>query len=225
MSEERMRQLEDRMQALERELAAVKAALPGPLNNTERIASFRRLWSCRNLRVLGNVRLKTPVLLIGEGVITLGEGVEFGYERDQYFLSGYILIDARHNSHIEIGAGTIINNNSVLIAEGEGIEIGQRSLIGSSVEIYDSDFHDLDPERRSGPSLTKKVVIERNTFIGGRCVVLKGSRIGADSVIGHSSVVSGNIPPGVIAAGVPARVLRPVPRQRQSAPLGLGGTA
>lgn len=133
------------VKALERELAAVKAALSDPSNNNQRIEAFRRLWRCRKVTVLGNTaRMTTPVLLLGERSITIGDGVQSGYERDQFFLSGYILIDARRDAHIEIGAGAVINNNSVLIAEGEGIEIGPQALIGASVQIFDTDFHNLD---------------------------------------------------------------------------------
>lgn len=57
------------------------------------------------------------------------------------------------------------------------------------------------------------MVIGRNIFIGAHYAVLKGSRIGADSIIGYGSVVTGDIPAGVVAAGSPARVLRPVPRE------------
>jgi maltose O-acetyltransferase len=214
MSEERMRQLEARIEALERELRALRAPPPDPLDNKQRIAAFRRLWTCRKVTVLGSTaRMTTPVLLLGEGSITIGDGVQFGYERDQFFLSGYILIDARRDAHIAIGADAVINNNATLIAEGEGIEIGPETLIGASVQIFDTDFHNLDPARRRDPvSPTKKVLIGRNVFLGAHCAVLKGSRIGADSVVGYGSVVTGDIPAGVIAAGSPARVIRPVPR-------------
>jgi acetyltransferase-like isoleucine patch superfamily enzyme len=214
MSEDKMDRLESRVEALERELAEIKTARPARMNHRERIEAYRRRWNCRNLTIKGEVRLGTPVLLLGEGSITIGDGVQFGYERDPFFFSGYILIDARRNAHIEIGEGAIINNNTTLIAEGEGIEIGVRALIAWSVEIFDSDFHDLDPRRRlGGQSVTRKVVVGSNALIGAHCAILKGSRIGADSVIGHRSIVTGDIPPGVIAAGSPARVIRPLAQQ------------
>jgi acetyltransferase-like isoleucine patch superfamily enzyme len=51
-------------------------------------------------------------------------------------------------------------------------------------------------------------VIEDNVWIGGQVSVMPGVRIGRDTVIGIHAVVFGNMPPGVIVGGNPARVLR-----------------
>jgi len=75
----------------------------------------------------------------------------------------------------------------------------------------DSDFHDLSPEgRHFGPASAEPVVIEDNVFIGSRAIILKGVTIGRDSVIGAGSVVTRSIPPRTVAAGNPAKVLRPL---------------
>jgi acetyltransferase-like isoleucine patch superfamily enzyme len=68
----------------------------------------------------------------------------------------------------------------------------------------DNDWHQED----SRVSLNKPVIIEDDVFIGVNSMVLKGVRIGAGSLIGAGSVVTKDIPPGVIAAGVPAKVIR-----------------
>jgi maltose O-acetyltransferase len=77
------------------------------------------------------------------------------------------------------------------------------------VQILDSDFHDLHPDRRRGgrPAMAP-VHLEENVFIGDGTKILKGVTIGRDSVIGAGSVVTRSIPAGVIAAGNPARVVR-----------------
>jgi acetyltransferase-like isoleucine patch superfamily enzyme len=210
MSEDQIQRLESRLQALEHEISEIKAR-PDRLNHRARIEAYQRLWTCRKVTIKSNVRLATPLLLLGEGSITIGDDVVFGYDRDPFFFSGYILIDARHDAHIDIGDGVVINNNSALIAEGEGIALGERTLIAWSVEIFDSDFHDLDPRRRlNGRPATKTVAIGRNVLLGAHCTIFKGSRIGDNSVVGHGSIVNGDIPAGVIAAGSPARVLRPL---------------
>jgi maltose O-acetyltransferase len=72
----------------------------------------------------------------------------------------------------------------------------------------DNDFHRLEPERRNERPESKPIVLEDNVWLGGRVIVLAGVTIGEDSVIGAGSVVTSDIPPKVIAAGVPARVIR-----------------
>lgn len=98
-----------------------------------------------------------------------------------------------------------------VICCAESITIGKRVAIGANTTITDTDFHPLDPiERWKNPAggKTAPVVIEDDVFIGMNCLILKGVTIGRGSVIGAGSVVTSDIPPGVIAAGNPARVIR-----------------
>src|SRR4029078_4288947 len=110
---------------------------------------------------------------------------------------------------IEIGTRTEFNNNLTIKSQGAGIQIGRDGVFGANVEIFDSDFHALDPLRRKAPTQrTAPVVIEDNVFVGMGVRILKGVTIGWDYVIGAGSVVSRSIPAGVVAAGNPARVVR-----------------
>lgn len=91
------------------------------------------------------------------------------------------------------------------------IQIGSHVLIGANCVIADTDFHPLELRERwedSADAATAPIVIGDYVFIGMQSVVLKGVTIGAGSVIGACSVVTRDIPPGVIAAGNPARVIR-----------------
>jgi acetyltransferase-like isoleucine patch superfamily enzyme len=183
----------------------------GTLVQRPRIVKYRALSSCR--RVSGSPLVRQPVLFLGDGAIILGENVEFGWPTSNSFYSGYCHLEAMAaESLIEIGDGAQVNNNAFIKSEGPGIRIGARALLGSEVTIYDSDFHDLHPERRRGgqPS-TAAVELAENVFIGDRVLILKGVRIGVGSVIGAGSVVSNSIPDGVIAAGSPARVINRLP--------------
>ncbi len=93
----------------------------------------------------------------------------------------------------------------------ERIIIGDRVTIGANCTIIDTDFHPLDPqERQLHPNATRTdpVVIEDDVSIGMNCLVLKGVTIGQCSMIGAGSVVTRDVPPGVIAAGNPACVVR-----------------
>ncbi len=87
-------------------------------------------------------------------------------------------------------------------------------LIGAGCKIYDTDFHPIDAEYRFGgrkdnqETKTKPIVIEDGVFIGGHSIILKGTHIGSNTVIGAGSVVSGEIPANQIWAGNPARFIR-----------------
>lgn len=109
-----------------------------------------------------------------------------------------------HAGLLEIGNSVNINFGAAISAH-EHVKIGDRVRIGPYAIIMDSDYHTAK-DRHARPSLP--VVIEEDVWLAGRVSVLKGARIGKGSVITAGSVVSGEIPAGVIAGGVPARVLR-----------------
>jgi acetyltransferase-like isoleucine patch superfamily enzyme len=109
-----------------------------------------------------------------------------------------------------IGDGVALNGTS--ITSRCRIEIGSGTLIAANVIIVDSDFHQQwPPERRFfgvGTEDDRPVTIGRNVWIGMGSIVLKGVTVGDNSIIGAGSVVTRSIPPNVLAAGSPARVIR-----------------
>lgn len=173
-----------------------------------------------------------PVLFLGPGRIAIGEGVELGWPTSSLFHTGYIHIEAATpEARIELCDGVQLNNNAFIKSEGAGIVIGPRALIGSGVEIIDSDFHDLHPARRRGgrPRMAP-VRLGENVFVGDGVKILKGVSVGDHSVIGAGSVLSASIPAGVVAAGNPARVIRELDGERGAdgdlcAPLSPAGMA
>jgi acetyltransferase-like isoleucine patch superfamily enzyme len=187
-----------------------------------RIIKYRALSTCT--RMSGSPIVLQPLLLLGPGAISMGERVVFGWQRSNAFYTGYCHLEAStQDSAIEIGDGAEINNNAFIKSEGPGIRIGARALLGSEVTIYDSDFHDLRPDRRrNGRPNMAAVELAENVFIGDRVLILKGVQIGAHSVIGAGSVVTSSIPEGMIAAGNPARIVGEVPDAGVTEPLGTG---
>ncbi len=110
---------------------------------------------------------------------------------------------------LEIGENFAMTGGS--ICAQERITIGSRVAVGANCTIVDTDFHPLDPARRlinPNEGSSAPVVLEDDVFIGMNCLILKGVTIGCGSVIGAGSIVTRSIPPGVIAAGNPAKVLR-----------------
>lgn len=120
----------------------------------------------------------------------------------------------KRNSQLTIGRDTGLT--SATVSAAVNVAIGERVLIGAGTLITDSDHHVVEPvsgtpRRYAGFPATRNsdaVVIEDDVFIGARTIVLKGSRIGRGSVIGAGSVVAGVIPPMVVAAGNPCRVVK-----------------
>jgi len=173
-----------------------------------RILKYRLLSNCR---VVGQPSILQPVQLVGGGEIVFDGIVKIGVFPSPYFFNGYAYIEARNRgAKIKIGNGTWINNNFVAISDHKSITIGENVLIGTYVEIFDSDFHGLEPDRRgiSCPEEASDVTIEDNCFIGSNVKILKGVTIGRDSVIANSSLVTKSIPSGVVAGGNPAKVLK-----------------
>jgi acetyltransferase-like isoleucine patch superfamily enzyme len=173
-----------------------------------RILKYRLLSTCR--RVSGTPIALQPILFVGPGEVVLGEGVQFGWKNSPLFYSGYCHVEVTNaTARIEVGDRTEFNNNLTLKSEGDGIRIGSDCLFGADIQIFDSDFHDLHPERRgAGTQKKAPVVIGDNVFVGMGVKILKGVTIGSDSVVGAGSIVTRPIPAGVLAAGNPARVIR-----------------
>ncbi len=110
-------------------------------------------------------------------------------------------------------SGEIILGKYILISPGTSIrtakkiKIGQSTMIASDVTITDSDWHGIY-DRTDYVASPKEVTIEDNVWIGEKSIILKGTKIGANSIIGAGSVVSGEVPPNTIYAGNPAREIR-----------------
>lgn len=159
----------------------------------------------------GRLRLHVPLRCDGVGRVTLGAGIIVGYGPAPILGDGAVRLQARAASaRISVGESTFFSNNVQVIAEQE-VTIGARCLLGDAVLILDSDFHNLSAEGRHRlPGVTAPVVIEDNVLVGSRTIILKGVTIGRDSVIGAGSLVARSIPPGVVAAGNPAKIIRPL---------------
>jgi acetyltransferase-like isoleucine patch superfamily enzyme len=110
---------------------------------------------------------------------------------------------------LEIGDNFGMTGGTLCAAEH--ISIGNNVAIGANSTVIDTDFHPLNSElRRIDPqgAKTAPIYIEDDVFIGMNCLILKGVTIGKSSVIGAGSVVTKEIPAGVIAAGNPAQIIK-----------------
>lgn len=111
--------------------------------------------------------------------------------------------------NIHIGNNFYANFDCVML-DGGGIYIGDDVLLAPRVGIYTSN-HALDPqERAAGGCFARPVNIGNRVWIGAGAHLNPGVSIGEGSIIGSGSVVTADIPAGVIAAGVPCKVIRAI---------------
>ena len=163
------------------------------------------------------VNLLTPTVFKGLGRIRLTTTTVFGWTASPGSYSCSYVEARNPGALIEIGERTTINNSAVLIAEGAGIHIGARCLIGTEFQVLDTNAHELELGRRHLPdSRTKQVMVGDDVFIGSRVTLLKGCRIGNGCVIAAGAVVppSFEAAPYCIVAGNPARIVGRVPDAR-----------
>lgn len=104
---------------------------------------------------------------------------------------------------IEIGHRTFVNYG-VIITSYELVRIGNDCMLAHHVIILDCNEHPVLGDSQQ----PRPVILEDNVWLGDRVLVLPGVRIGEGAVVGAGSVVVKDIPPGCVAVGNPARVVK-----------------
>jgi acetyltransferase-like isoleucine patch superfamily enzyme len=114
-----------------------------------------------------------------------------------------VRLECWRDARIVIGNGTYLNRNVEIIAQEE-VSIGRDCKIAWDVVIMDTDQHGIGGEL----PVAQPVRIGDRVWIGCRAIILKGVTIGDDAVIGAGAVVTRDVPPGAVAVGQPARVIK-----------------
>lgn len=172
--------------------------------------AWMRLFGCvvpRSCEIAG-----FPVIGKVEGVLVLGEHVRVISMPTRYArgMPCPCTFSAEPGAIIEIGDDSYVAG--AVLCAGKRISIGKRVLIAAGCKIFDSDGHVVDavPHSLNVRDEPEEILIEDDVWLGSDVLVCKGVTIGKGSVIGAKSVVTRDIPPGVLAAGAPARVIRPL---------------
>jgi maltose O-acetyltransferase len=114
-----------------------------------------------------------------------------------------------YGSNIRIGARTFANFGLVAL-DVAAITIGDDVQLGPNVQLL-TPTHPVEPgPRRDKWESAEPITIGDNVWLGGGVIVCPGVTIGADTVVGAGSVVTRDLPEGVVAVGNPARVVREI---------------
>jgi acetyltransferase-like isoleucine patch superfamily enzyme len=114
---------------------------------------------------------------------------------------------------IEVGNDVFIGPGAVFQASLSGIQIGNKVMFGPNVTIMGGDHNITEAGRfmidvkNKRPENDQVVIIEDDVWVGTGAIILKGVRIGRGSVVAAGAVVTKNVLPYVIVAGVPAKIL------------------
>jgi acetyltransferase-like isoleucine patch superfamily enzyme len=131
---------------------------------------------------------------------------------DNTLLEPQCWITISEGARVRIGAGSFLNIGT-MIAAGDEVTVGDHVMFANGCFVGDSDHRYDDPTTPiTWQGFTSKgpVRIGSNCWFGANCVITSGVTIGDRCVVGANSVVTRDLPPGVIAVGSPARVLKEI---------------
>jgi acetyltransferase-like isoleucine patch superfamily enzyme len=183
-------------------------------------------------------RLLYPLLMesVGKNVV-FGQGVVLRHPHkirigDDVTVDDLVLLDAKGttNRGITIGSGVFLGRGTILSCKDGDITLGDHVNIGFHSEIFSGSSvtvgrhglfaaqtyligggHEFEATERAvleQPRTSKGITLGDNVWLGAGAKVLDGVTIGGDVVVGAGAVVTEDLPDGVVAAGLPARILR-----------------
>lgn len=146
-----------------------------------------------------SVQFDGSVEVIGTAKVRIGEKSRIGDLTE---------FTTKHDGVIRIGKEVRLNRGATVCAYAE-VSIGDYSMVGEFVSIRDANHGIKRGELvRSQPHDAKPVRIGSDVWVGRGVCILPGVTIGDGAIIGANSIVTKDVPPNCIAAGIPARVIR-----------------
>lgn len=155
------------------------------------------------IRVGDNVVVDDLVVLDAKG--SSNSGISIG---DDVFLGRGTILSCKDGDivlgdHVNIGFHSEIFSGSSVSVGRYGLFAAYTYLVGGGHEFERGDLPVIEQQRSS-----RGITLGENVWLGTGAKVLDGVRIGSDVVVGANAVVTDDLPDGVVAAGVPARVVR-----------------
>lgn len=177
---------------------------------------------------LNNVKYGKRLLLKGVPVIFNKKGAKLTIGNNVVIKSSFlsnlvglysrtIIVTRAKDAVLEIGDNVGISGATIYARKG--IYIGENTCIGGNAKILDNDFHPIDVEDRlrlltdknggnSDLIPAKEIHIGKNCFIGCNAIILKGTILGDNCVVGAGAVVSGIFEANSVIVGNPAKVVK-----------------
>jgi len=183
-------------------------------------------------------RLLYPLVLgsVGRGVV-FGQGVVLRHPQkirigDRVVIDDLVVLDAKGttNHGITLGEGVFLGRGTILSCKDGDIVLGDRVNIGFNSEVFSGsrvevgkdglfaaytylvggghEFERVDLPVLEQARTSRGISLGDNVWLGARAIVLDGVRLGRHVVVGAGAVVTGDLPDGSVAVGVPARVVR-----------------
>jgi acetyltransferase-like isoleucine patch superfamily enzyme len=160
----------------------------------------------KNSKFFGRVYLSVHP----ESEVNIGNACVFrsSFSSNTIGLKQKCFLSTQRNAKIKIG--DYCGFSGAVIASQSEVTIGDRVLLGANVTIADSDRHPLDAEDRTKGKGgdAAPIIIENDVWLGMNSVVLKGVRIGEKTIVAANSLVTKDLPPSVVAGGIPAKIIK-----------------
>jgi acetyltransferase-like isoleucine patch superfamily enzyme len=167
---------------------------------------FEPLFRSQCAAVGRGLEIELLPFIAGKGRIVLGDGVRLSGKSGFMFLNRWI-----DRPELSIGSHTFLGSGCI-ISVGSSVRIGEYCLLAGGVHVSDYDGHPTDARLRrtspAPPESIKPVVIGDDVWIGASAKILKGVTIGDRSIVAAGAIVTKSVPPDVIVAGNPARVVK-----------------
>ena len=217
MAGQQLRQYRDAMRSLRGEGETSRRAFYGGVLRHQLLAR-RPIWIGSPTVLDGVERIRFApggILLIGLAsfgltstadttVIRVRPGASFSVGGRVALQRGLrIVVDS---GQLTIGPDTNVNGLGTKILVAESVTIGAGCTFSWDVQILDNDFHALTVDGVRQPAVAPVVIGDR-VWVGTRAIILKGVSIGDGAVVAAGAVVTRDVPPGAIVAGIPARVV------------------
>lgn len=196
----------------------VKAYLNGDFENMEIPEGIKSFGCKRSKTLIGDAKLIADFIAANEDKIT-DQHLEWDRRNsaipllDSRFLNARIEPGSTIREHVLIGDNAVIMMGAVInigaaIGEGTMVDmgaiIGARGTIGKKVHVGAGAVVAGVLE----PPSAEPTTVEDNVMIGANAVILEGIRIGEGAVVAAGAVVTEDVPPGVVVAGCPARIIK-----------------